>query len=172
MDQLASAAALVLAAVFAWAGVAKLLRGDGTRSSFAALGLPAPAFLAVVVPLVEIALAVGLVLRPAIAAWAGIAVIGAFSIVIWRAIARGIDAPCSCFGTARKEPVSTNEIVRNGMLAGLAVLATAAHGAAGWPGLPQLVIVTVLAALGRVILAVADVRRGGNRIFPDMPGRA
>ena len=89
-----------------------------------------------------------------------------------RLIARGIDAPCSCFGTARKEPVSTNEIVRNGMLAGLAVLATAAHGAAGWPGLPHLVIVTVLTAMGRVILAIADLRRGGNRIFPDMPGRA
>lgn len=172
MDQLASAAALVLAAVFAWAGIAKLMRRDDTRSSFAALRLPAPSTLAVAVPIVEILLAIGLVFRPAIAAWAAIGVIGAFTVVIWLAIARGIDAPCSCFGTARKEPVSTNEIVRNGMLAGLAVVATAAHGAAGWPGLPHLVIVTVLTAMGRVILAIADLRRGGNRIFPDMPGRA
>ena len=172
MDKIASAAALVLAAVFLWAGVAKLLRRDDTQASFSALRLPAPAALAVVVPIVEIALAAALVLRPAIAAWAALALIGAFTAVIWLAIARGIEAPCSCFGTARKEPVSTNEIVRNGMLAGLAVLATAAHGAAGWPGLPQLVIVTVLAALGRVVLAIAELRRGGNRVFPHMPGRA
>jgi len=172
MDALASATAIVLAAVFAWAGVAKLLRRADTAASFVALGVPAARGLAVVVPLVELALAAGLVLRPALAGWAALALIFAFTVVIWRAIHRGIKAPCSCFGTASKEPVSTNEIVRNGMLAGLAVLATAAHGAAGWPGLPQIVIVTVLAALGRVALAVAEFRRDGARVFPHMPGRA
>ena len=170
MDGIASAAAIVLAVVFAWAGVAKLVRGADTESSFAALGLPAAALLARVVPGIEIVLAVALVARPAIAAWPALALLGTFTFVIWLAIARGVAAPCSCFGTARKDPVSTNEIVRNGMLAGLAIVASAAHGPAGWPGLPQLVLVTVATTLGRVGLALADFRRQGGRIFPTMPG--
>ena len=127
--------------------------------------------LARIVPVVEVLLALALVARPAIAAWPALVLLGAFTFVIWLAIARGVAAPCSCFGTARKEPVSTNEIVRNGMLAGLAIVASAAHGSAAWPGLPQLVLVTVATALGRVGLALADFRRQGGRIFPTMPGQ-
>lgn len=169
MDGIASAAAVVLAAVFAWAGVAKLIRRGATEASFAALRLPAPKPLATVVPAVEVVLAVALVLRPAVAAWAALALVAAFSVVLWVAIHRGIDAPCSCFGTARAAPVSTTEIVRNAMLAGLAVVATAAHGSALWPGLRELVVVTAVAALGRGGLAVAELRRGRGRMVASAP---
>ncbi|HVM09537.1 MAG TPA: MauE/DoxX family redox-associated membrane protein [Acidimicrobiales bacterium] len=170
MDELASAAALVLAIVFVWAGVAKLARPSDTAESFAALGLPAAKALARVVPVVELALAAGLVFRPAVASWAALVVLGAFTFVIWVAIHRGVQAPCNCFGSARKEPVSTLELVRNAMLAGLAVIATAAHGAAGWPGVPSVIAITVIVAFGRLSLALAEFRRTGGRIFPTMPG--
>ena len=170
MDDVASAAAIVLAVLFAYAGIAKLLHPAETAASFAALELPASGALARVVPLVEIGLAALLVTAPAIGGSTGAVLLVAFTVVLLRAIARGVAAPCSCFGSSRREPVSSVEVVRNAMLAALAVIATAASGAAGWPGLPALVIVTVGVALARVVLAVLELRRGGGRLWPSVPG--
>lgn len=172
MEGIASASALVLCVVFAVAGVAKLARPGDTRASFGGLGVPAPRASAVVVPVVELALAVALVARPAVAGWGAVALLAAFSVAIAVAVGRGVEAPCSCFGTARHEPVSSAELVRNALLGALAIVATGADGRAGWPGLPEVVLVTVAVALGRVGLAVIDFRRRGNRLFPDLPGRA
>ena len=52
-----TAAAVVLAAIFVWAAVAKLRDRPATLRAFTAAGLPAPDALAVVVPAVELVLA-------------------------------------------------------------------------------------------------------------------
>lgn len=172
VDDVARAAALVLAAVFAVAAVAKLRQPTATSSSFAALGLPAAGLLAYAVPAVEAALAVALVVAPAPAAWAGLVLLAVFTLVLARAIARGTDAPCACFGSARRarEPVSGVELVRNAMLAALAIVATGAPtGDTGVPSLPALVIVTLAVAAGRLVLGLVDLRRHGGRIWPGVP---
>ena len=175
MTDLARAAALVLAAIFAWAAVAKATARAATAASFGGLGLPAPPALAAVVPVVEAALAVALVVAPGVAAFAALGLVIAFSAVVGRAVARGSTVGCACFGAggaADDRPVSVLEIVRNGGLGALAVVATAAgSGPALWPALPALVIITVAVALGRVALAAADLRRqGGHLLATPLPG--
>jgi hypothetical protein len=174
---LARAAALVLAAVFAVAAVAKVRHRADTTVSFAGLGLPVPAALAVAVPVVEGALVVGLVLLPGPAAFLALALLLAFSVVVGRAVARGATVGCACFGgAAEARPVSTLELVRNAGLAALAVIATGAGAepvaaSGGWPALPANVIVTVLVALGRVGLEAAALRRaGGHVLATPLPG--
>lgn len=168
---MSSAAALVLAAVFVWAAVAKVRARTTTVTSFRGLGLPAPDALAIAVPMVEVGLAIGLVVRPSAAAWCALGLLVAFTAVIATAIARGVEVGCACFGSSADRQVSTIEVVRNAGLAGLAVVATGAHGDALWPPLPALVIVTVVVALGRVALAMAELRHAGGHVFSTpLPG--
>jgi uncharacterized membrane protein YphA (DoxX/SURF4 family) len=158
--------------VFAVAAVAKLRQPASAARSFAALGLPASGVLAYAVPAAEAGLAVALVAAPRAAAWAAIALLAAFTAVLARAVIKGTGAPCACFGSARRasEPVSGVELVRNAMLAALAVVATGAPaGAASVPTLPALVVVTLLVAAGRVVLALVDLRRHGGSIWPGVP---
>jgi hypothetical protein len=104
------AARIVLAAVFAYAAVAKL-RAPRTA-------------LTTLVPLLELALAIWLLVdrtsaRPAIAS--AITLL-AFTVVLVRAELR--HEPCLCFGGgAAARPVGPAAIVRNGVLLGLSVLA-------------------------------------------------
>jgi hypothetical protein len=180
VDDVARAAALALSAVFAVAAVAKVLHHGATVRSFGALGLPVPGVLSIAVPVVEAALAVSLLTWPAVGAWASIALLVAFTAVLARAVARGVDAPCACFGSARGsgdggESVSSVELVRNAMLAALAVIASGASAGVGgggvlvrWPSLPALVMVSVAVCVGRVVLALLELRRHG-RVWPEVP---
>ena len=115
------ACALVLAAVFVRAGAAKLARRDGAAASFSALGVPAPDAMARAVPVLELVLAVVLLARPVAGSVAALAVLGAFSAVLARAIATGVTAGCNCFGSATSKPVSGRDLARNGLLAALAI---------------------------------------------------
>lgn len=174
MTDLAEAAALVLAAVFAVAAVAKARRRAATTASFRGLGLSAPGVLAVAVPAVEAVLAVTLVLVPGPASFAALALLLAFTAVIVRAVISGSTVTCACFGASTPDdrPVSVLELVRNSGLGALAVVATGAGATfPGWPSLPALVIVTVLVALGRVGLAAAELRQVGGHVFSTpLPG--
>jgi uncharacterized membrane protein YphA (DoxX/SURF4 family) len=177
VTDVAAAAALVLAGVFAWAGVAKLRRHAATRDSFRGLGLPAPAVLSRVVPLAELAVAAGLLLAPALAAWVALALLLAFTIVIGRAIVRGSAVACACFGASStgaddERPVSVLELVRNAGLGALAIVAGGAGaGSVRWPYLPALVVVTVVVALARVAFAAVELRRLGGHIWSTpLPG--
>ncbi|HET9443342.1 MAG TPA: MauE/DoxX family redox-associated membrane protein [Acidimicrobiales bacterium] len=156
------AAALVLGAVLAWAAAGKARRRAATASSFRGLRLPAPGGLAVAVPAVEAALAVALVLAPAVASWPTLALLLAFSAVVLRAVLAGEQVPCNCFGSggAGDSPVSSLDLVRNAGLAALAVLASGApDGSALWPGAAALLVVAALTAAGGVTLRA--IRRGG-----------
>lgn len=151
-------AALLSAAVLAWAGIAKWSRPRGTAASFAGLGLPAPRLLARAVPLVEMAAAAGLVVAPRVGAVAALFLLASFSVVLVVALRRGTAVGCACFGTARTRPVSVVDLLRNVGLAGLAVLALGSTD----PTVPELeggIVVTTAFAMGAVALAVADLRR-------------
>jgi uncharacterized membrane protein YphA (DoxX/SURF4 family) len=158
------AAAALLAAVFAWAGAAKLRQAAVTERTFRAFGLPAPAVLARGVPLVELGLAAGLVVAPGWAAAVALAVLAGFTTVLLRAMRAGVEVGCGCFGTARREPVSSVEIVRNGMLAVAAAAALLADRPAA-VGLDDVIAVTTAAAIGAVVLALLELRRATGTVW-------
>lgn len=158
MSDVGYVSALVLAALFAWAGLAKLGARRRTTRTFRSLGLPTADALAVAVPAVELALAVGLVVVPGWAAAGALALLAAFTTFLVKAIRAGVDVGCGCFGSAATDPVSPVELVRNGLLAVAALLALAAPT----PRVPELAAVLVgglALALGAVVLALAELKR-------------
>ena len=170
MGEVGAAAALVLACVFAIASFSKLIRPAATAASFAALRLPRPRELAVTVPVVEAVLALSLVVVPEFAGWVAVALLAAFSAVLARAVVTRSSAPCACFGSSGSEPVSSTELVRNVLLAALAVIASGRAGGVV-PSLPALVLTTTAFALGRVALGLLDLRRHvGNVWSTPLPG--
>lgn len=179
MRDLGGAAAAVLAVVFAWAAVAKFRAAAETSASFHGLGLPAASLLARAVPIVEVAMAIGLVVAPAVIAWPALALVLAFSVVIARAVAAGSTVTCACFGAAPgagdvdARPVSVVELVRNAGLGALAIVASGSASGGIHTSVPALVIVTVLVALARVAFAAIDLRRLGAHVFSTpLPGEA
>ena len=156
MEDLAQAAALALAAVLAWAAVAKAREREATVRSFRGLGLPAPGALAVLVPSAEVAVAAGLVVAPSVASWPALALVAGFSIVIARAVAARSTVPCACFGGGSDRPVSVVELVRNAGLGGLAVIASGAgSGPALWPRPSAAVAVALAVAAAWAALRIA-----------------
>jgi len=118
-------ARLLMAVVFAVAGMAKLFNVDGARKSMADFGFPSPLVspAARLLPAMELLLAVALI-PVASARWAAIGVlillllfIGAIAINL----ARGRRPDCHCFGQIHASPVGWKTIVRNSALALLAV---------------------------------------------------
>lgn len=118
------AARLVLAAVFAVAGVAKLADRDGSRRAVADFGVPAQLsrVVAVVLPVVELGVAIALVSTSF--AWLGAS--GAFGLLVVFLVAivvnlaRGRHPNCQCFGQLQTAPVSGATLVRNVVLAAIA----------------------------------------------------
>jgi hypothetical protein len=160
----ATVCAVILAAVFGWAALAKALRHRPTTVAFAELGLPAPGVLATAVPAGEALVALTLLLRPAVGAALALAALAAFSLVIVRALGRGTAGGCGCFGSRRVEPVSPADVVRNGLLAGFAAVGT---------GTTRLVMPGGAAVVGVVVAVVAAAaiqrqaqRRLGQRVTP------
>ena len=155
MADLGYACAVLLAAVFVRAGAAKLARPAATGATFAALRLPAAGGMARAVPLVELLVAVALLAVPRVGAAAAVVLLAAFSAVLARAVRAGLDTPCNCFGAARADPVSGGVLVRNGLLAGLAVAALAAPR----PGTSVAGAVLALAAFAAGFAVLAALRR-------------
>ena len=124
MQAVAYGAALVLAAVFVRAATAKLADRTATAIAFGELGLPTVA--ATAVPLVELALAGALVVVPE---WGGVfalALLAGFTAFLVLVIRSGSRAGCNCFGSARRGPVSWNDVLRNSVLVLLAAVALTA----------------------------------------------
>jgi len=163
----ATASAVVLALVFGWAAAAKAVRHGPTVAAFGELGLPAPALLALLVPLGEAVVAITLVVRPAIGGALALAALAAFTLVVVRTLTRGGTAGCGCFGSRRLEPVSPSDVVRNGLLAAFAAVATGTtHPVRPGP-------LGVVAVVGGVVAAGALQRAAHRRLGPPvMPTRA
>ena len=156
MPDFGYACALVLAAVFVRAGVGKGVRPRDTAAGFAALGVPFPEAAARTVPVVELVLAVILLANPRPGGIAALALLAIFSVLLGGAVRRGVTTGCNCFGAARVEPVSRVDLVRNGLLA---LLAVAALGAPS-PTVPDpLAAAAVVAVVGAGAWTLHSVRR-------------
>lgn len=154
-------AALLLAAVFAASAVGKWRDLPATARAFRALGVPRPWTSARVVPGVEAALAVGLVITPAGAAGVAIALLVAFTTFLGGRLRAGVDAPCNCFGGVGTGRLGGSDLVRNAWLLVAGVLALGGT----WPTQPSAlaIILGVLwasAAVGSIrLVAQRDARR-------------
>jgi len=156
----ASLAAVIVAIVFAWAAIAKAIRHGPTVTAFAALGVPAPALLATLVPIGELGIAGTLVVRPDIGGALALAALAAFTLVVIRAVLAGSSTGCGCFGSPRSQPVSPADVVRNGILAAFAAVATGTRSLQR-PGAGALagVAAGVVVAIGVMVLSSARLRR-------------
>lgn len=135
MDSAVLVARLALAAVFIVAGLGKLADLDASRRAVEEFGVHARAAgtVGVALPLVELGLAVALI-PVATARWAAgaaVVLLIAFSVVVARALVRGDEVECNCFGNIGSAPVGPATMVRN---VGLAVVAGFIAVAPGAPG--------------------------------------
>lgn len=161
LTDLGMAAAGVLATTFAWAGAAKLGRPADAAAGFGSLGLRRPEALARVVPLVELALGVTLLAAPLVGAATALALLGCFSAVLVRALRRGVEVRCACFGSAGGPPLSWLELARNGLLGALALLGLTAGLEPRVPGLVPTAAVVLTTAAVVLLLAFLRHRRAG-----------
>jgi peroxiredoxin len=117
-------ARLLLALVFAVAGVAKLADRQGSRRAIVDFGVPSAlaAPLGLLLPLAE--LAVAATLLPASTAWWGalgaLALLALFVVGISVNLARGRTPDCHCFGQLHSAPAGWKTLARNGVLAAVA----------------------------------------------------
>jgi uncharacterized membrane protein YphA (DoxX/SURF4 family) len=129
MDATLIAVRLLLAAVFAVAGAAKLADHDGLPATLGEFGVPR-AFRrpgAWLLPVIELAVA-GLLVPGATGREAALAALGLltlFCVAIARALARGERPDCNCFGVAHSAPIGRTTLIRNLLLVALAGLVAA-----------------------------------------------
>jgi peroxiredoxin len=163
---------VLLAAVFLVAGLSKVGDLAGSRRALRDFGIPSVLVspLGVVLPVVELALAVALL--PRASAWWGavgaLVLLLAFMVGIGVSVSKGRTPDCHCFGRLHSEPVGWRTVARNAVLVVLAALVVW-HGrsdpgasAVAWLGgltaaqaiglAAGLVLVCAVAAQGWVIL--------------------
>lgn len=149
-------ARLLLAAIFAVAGAAKLLDLAATRRTLAEFGMPervTPAA-AVALPLVELATAALLI--PAATGTAGallgLALLLVFVAVVARSLRRGETPDCNCFGGVHSSPVGPSTLVRNMLLAAVAAAVAFAGPGEGLGALDGASVLAAAAALAGALL--------------------
>ena len=123
-DSITGAAALLVAVLFGWASLSKVVRRGRWIEALSGYALPASRVLSVVVPLAELSIVV-LMLSGAtrVGGAAAIVLLGAFSGAIVRARAsRGDLLPCGCFGGDRTLDFRLM-LLRNALLGALATVA-------------------------------------------------
>jgi hypothetical protein len=132
---LALACRIALAAVLAFAAVAKVADWRALPSRLREMGVVPPWFsvlLAVVLPIVELAVGAALVAArdSALPGLVALALLAAFSGFMVATRRRAV--PCGCFGNVRpgRAAETPEAIRRNGILGALAVLATGSAGGA------------------------------------------
>jgi len=118
-------ARLLLAAVFLLAGATKLIDPRGTRRALRDFGLPAMLAqpMVLLLPLLEIAVAV-LLVPTAVAwygAWGALGLLSIFLLAVGVAMLRGRKPDCHCFGQIHSAPVGWQTVIRNLVLATVAV---------------------------------------------------
>lgn len=126
MSLLITLVRLMLSVVFGVAGVTKLLDQPGTREAMTNFGAPKSVspFLAVVLPIVELAIALGLLFGATAwwLAWAALAILAIFVLAIGVNLALGRTHECHCFGQIYSRPLGWPTMARNLVFALGAVL--------------------------------------------------
>jgi peroxiredoxin len=163
MDALLLIARLVLAGVFIVSGVAKLLDLPGSQQAMRSFGVPEPVTkpAGTALPFVELLLAI-LLLPVATAPWAGLALLAlllVFVAGIAYNLSRGRSFDCHCFGQMTTSKIGTSTLVRNGVLAAIALF-IAGFGLAGEPGASLGETVGELSGLGWAVLVLGLVVLG------------
>lgn len=120
-------ARLLVAAVFGWAGTAKLMNRAQTRQAVSEFGTPDRWVRAVAwaLPVVELCVAVGM-LAPWTAVGAGVVALGllmVFSVLVARLLRQGKHPACSCFGASSDQAISGKTLLRNALLGVLVLVA-------------------------------------------------
>jgi hypothetical protein len=154
--------AVASALVWGLAAGGKALHRQETAAAFAGLGLPGAPVLAVGVPLAELATAALLLWRPEVGGAVGIALLAVFTAVIVRALARGADTGCGCFGARSPSPLGPADVVRNALLAAFAVIATGAHRLVA-PSAGDVAAGVVVVMVAVTVLGLAQRRRTPRR---------
>ena len=119
---------LILSLVFGVAGITKLTDQKGTREAVMNFGAPkaAAASIAVVLPLLELAIAIGLLFSATtwLSALAALVVLAIFVVAISINLAQGKSHECHCFGQIYSRPLGWSTLVRNvlfGLAAGIVI---------------------------------------------------
>jgi peroxiredoxin len=156
---------VLLSAIFGVAGVTKLLDQSGTREAVINFGAPksvAPS-VAILLPLVELSIAVGLLFTTTAwwSAMAALLVLGIFVVAIGVNLARGNTHECHCFGQIYSRPLGWPTLVRN-MLFALAAVTVLWNGQES-----QASIVSSISQLSswQVLLLVAGLTIAAAGIF-------
>ncbi len=157
--------AVVSAVVWALAAVGKGTHRAETADAFAGLGLVGAPALAVAVPVAELATAGLLLWRPSVGAAVGLGLLAVFTVVIVRALARGVDTGCGCFGARRPSQLGPADVVRNALLAAFAVVAAGAHRLRD-PSAGDVVVGVVIVLVAATVLGVAQRRFTPRRPTP------
>lgn len=111
-----------LAAAFLAAAIAKLRSPETTLDEFTQIGVPAPETARYAIPAIEIAIAGGLIFTPPAAGIAAFVLLVGFTTTLAAIIASGRSVSCACFGAISTEPVGKNQIYRNFVLLGMALV--------------------------------------------------
>jgi peroxiredoxin len=150
---------VVLGVVFSVASAGKLLDLAGSRRAVEEFGLSRgmAAVGGTVLPLVELAIAAGLIVTPS-ARWAGLAALAlllVFVLAIARLMRRGEAPDCHCFGQIHSEPAGAPTLIRNGLLAATAAVVSIAGPGRSLAFLSGEDIAVTALAVAVVALAVA-----------------
>lgn len=115
---------LFLFAIFAVAGATKLLDLGGTREALKNFGAPTPLIsaLSVLLPLLELAIALGFLANRSVsmAALGALLLLALFILAISINLAQGRTHDCHCFGQLHSEPLGWSTLVRNFLFASAA----------------------------------------------------
>jgi thiol-disulfide isomerase/thioredoxin/uncharacterized membrane protein YphA (DoxX/SURF4 family) len=108
---------IALSVVFSMAGITKLMDQPGTREAVKNFGTPralSPA-VALVLPFVELAIAIGLLfsVTTALSSIGALLLLGLFVVAIGVNLARGQTHDCHCFGQLYSRPLGWSTLVRN-----------------------------------------------------------
>lgn len=164
MTGLATLLAITVAATLVVAAVAKLRDPARTAGDFTALGLPMPAVLARLVPAVELAVAVALLIVPGWGAVAAFGLFVLFTALLVSLVRSGQPIACSCFGAVSDEPVSWVEVARNGVLLVAAAAVTPIDRLAV-PEFASVVAFSAAAIIGVVIIQLVAFKRDVGAVW-------
>ena len=170
MRAVAYPSAVVLAAVFLYAGASKLMDPRAAGASLSSLAVPAAVVTARLLPLVEFGVALALLVVPVVGGVIALAALCAFSAVLAARIRAGSTAPCGCFGATSPEPASSVELLRNALLAALAITAMFASGPRQ-PTLEATVTVSALSIAGLITVSLSRLRQQVGAVWTNREAR-
>jgi uncharacterized membrane protein YphA (DoxX/SURF4 family)/peroxiredoxin len=126
MDSFVVGAQVLLAAIFALAGGAKLSDREGSRKVLEDFGVPLRWARrgAIALPIAELLTAVAILVYPTARIGAAVALVLLLGFIagVANAMRKGLDVDCGCFGRIYSATAGSATLVRNAVLAGLAAV--------------------------------------------------